>query len=205
MISSQINQLPPAQQEAAQAGMDLFFVFVDEYFVKDLLDILCDNKGNYIIRKLVSRISQQIDRFVEVEDTTELDEATYQELKGNVRKVVRLLNSGSLPEPNPDQLKQAIRQINREDIGTSLELMRKFFLKVLDDPELYNYLHEIPAAWRPELKTLGKSCVNFFFGFLDRDLLYELLPLALDAMDQKINDQEALSRFLPILTKHLKK
>jgi hypothetical protein len=149
MLIDQISQLPSDQQEAYHAAVDLTFIFIDEYFVKDLLDILCDNKGNYIIKKLILRTSQQIDKFVEVEDKTPLDEATYQQLKGNIRKVVRLLNSGQVPSLSPGQienLKQQMRGVSREEIGTTMELGRKFFLKALDDPELDNYMQEIPLA-----------------------------------------------------------
>ena len=149
MVIDQISQLPPDQQEVAHAVIDLTFIFIDEHFAKDLLDILCDNKGNYIIKKLILRVSQQIDKFVEVEDKTPLDEATYQQLKGNIKKVVKLLNSGSLPSFSSSQienLRQMMREASREEIGAALELCRKFFLKALDDPELDNYLQEIPVA-----------------------------------------------------------
>jgi hypothetical protein len=213
MLIDQISQLPSDQQEAYHAAVDLTFIFIDEYFVKDLLDILCDNKGNYIIKKLILRTSQQIDKFVEVEDKTPLDEATYQQLKGNIRKVVRLLNSGQVPSLSPGQienLKQQMRGVSREEIGTTMELGRKFLLKALDDPELDNYMQEIPLAWRSELKTLGKSLTNLVFGLFNRDLFYDFFPVVLDMIEQeeagsKISQKEALDRILPLLTKHLKK
>ena len=175
--------------------------------------IFCDNKGNYIIKKLILRISQQIDKFVEVEDKTPLDEATYQQLKGNIRKVVKLLSSRSFPSFSSSQienLKQMIREVSREEIGTTLELCRKFLLKVLDDPELDNYLQEIPAAWRSEFKTLVKSSTNLIFGLFNRDLFYDIIPVVLDMVEQEkatgsINQKEVLARILPSLTKHLKK
>ena len=202
----------PEWQEAFELGLDFTLIIFDEYFVKDLLDILCDNKGNYIIKKLLLRTSQQIDKFVEVEDTTELDEATYQQLKGNIEKVVRLANSGLLPEPGPAQIenwKQILRQTSPEEIGAVFEVMRKFALKVLEDPELDVYLQQIPAAWRPELKTLGKSFINLAFATFNRDLFYDFIPVLLDAewyaADQKVSNQELEARTLSIITKHLKK
>src|SRR6266487_7205731 len=97
---SQINSLPFQQRETAQLSLDFALILIDEHFVKDLLDILCDNKGNYIIKKLLLRISQQIDKFVEVEDTTKLNEVTYQQLKGSLRQMVKLANSGLIREPS---------------------------------------------------------------------------------------------------------
>ena len=206
MIIAQINNnFHPSKKEVTQLGTDLALIAVDEYFVKDLLDILCDNKGNHIVKKLLLRISQQIDKFVEVEDNNELDEATYQQLKGNIEKVFRLANSGLLLEPSAAQFeeaKQSMRNVSKDEIGAATEIMRKFLLKVLDDPEIDKYLQEIPAAWRPESKLLAKSCVNLLFGLFERDLIYDIIPFALDAAEGKeVKEQEIFS----LISKYLKK
>lgn len=76
----------PRQQELLSALINFGQVFSDniDYFVKECLDILCNNKGNSIINKLLSHISQQINSYVVVEDTSEVDDATYQQMRSGI-------------------------------------------------------------------------------------------------------------------------
>ncbi|CAJ0917099.1 7192_t:CDS:2 [Entrophospora sp. SA101] len=116
--------LTPEKQELAQAIMNFAQTFGNEdRWLKECLDILCDNKGNTLINKLLRHFSQKAESLVIVEDTGEIDDATYQKMKNT---------------------KEFFAKLRVEGIRAVRETLRKFALKAIDtETEIYT---QIPSA-----------------------------------------------------------
>ncbi|CAH1758690.1 3484_t:CDS:2 [Entrophospora sp. SA101] len=127
--------LTPEKQELAQAIMNFAQTFGNEdRWLKECLDILCDNKGNTLINKLLRHFSQKAESLVIVEDTGEIDDATYQKMKN------RAANPGLAQE----KAKEFFAKLRVEGIRAVRETLRKFALKAIDtETEIYT---QIPSA-----------------------------------------------------------
>jgi hypothetical protein len=140
----------PVEQELLDAAVNCGQVFSNDFdlFAKDCLDILCNNKGNAIINKLLARTSQYINNYVIVEDTSEIDKATYQQMRSGFEQIIlyiqkQLANRG-FTKMDEERGKEALRNLSVEDIRAVRETLRKFALKAIDtEAEIYN---QIPAA-----------------------------------------------------------
>jgi hypothetical protein len=112
------------------------------------LDILCDNKGSAIINKLLSHTSQYINNYVVVEDTSEIDDATYQQMRSQFKQIIyyvqEQIRSHGFTKVDEERGKEILRNLSVEDIRTIREILRKFALKTIDtETELYS---QIPAV-----------------------------------------------------------
>ncbi|RHZ36950.1 hypothetical protein [endosymbiont GvMRE of Glomus versiforme] len=194
----------PAQQELLDAAINCGQVFANDfdYYCKDCLDILCDNKGSAIINKLLSHTSQYINNYVVVEDTSEIDDATYQQMRSQFKQIIyyvqEQIRSRGFTKVDEERGKEILRNLSVEDIRTIREILRKFALKTIDtETELYS---QIPAIWRTETKNLFKSIVNLCAGILDENLIHDCLQIGLD---NNVSHEEAQNRILKRLAQQL--
>ncbi|RHZ37344.1 hypothetical protein [endosymbiont GvMRE of Glomus versiforme] len=197
----------PVRQELLDAAINCAQVFSNDfdYYVKDCLDILCDNKGNAIINKLLSRTSQYINNYVVVEDTDEIDDATYQQMRSQFKQFILLfqeqMRNHGFTKVNEERVKEILRNLSEEDIRTIREVLRKFALKAIDtETEIYS---QIPPVWRAEAKNFFKSAVNLCAGVLDENLIYDCLQIGLDATYNNINQEEIQNRIFKRLAQQL--
>ncbi|CAJ0761498.1 22154_t:CDS:2 [Entrophospora sp. SA101] len=140
----------PAQQELLDAAINCSQAFSNDFdhFAKDCLDILCNNKGNAIINKLLARFSQYINNYVAVEDTSEIDDATYQQMRSNFEQIIHYvkeqLRNRGFTKMDEEKEKEILRNFSVEDIRAAREVLRKFAIKAIDtETEIYN---QIPVA-----------------------------------------------------------
>ena len=165
-------------------------------------DILCNNKGNAIINKLLARTSQYINNYVIVEDTSEIDEATYQQMRSGFEQIIlyiqkQLANRG-FTKMDEERGKEVLRNLSVEDIRAVRETLRKFALKAIDtEAEIYN---QIPVTWRAEAKHLLKSTVNLLAGMLDENLIHDCLQIGLN---ESLSPEEMKNRMLKRITQQL--
>lgn len=197
MLSQELQKAnTPEKQELAQAIMNLARAFGNEdRWLKECLDILCDNKGNTLINKLLRHFSQKVDSLVIVQDTSEIDNATYQKMRSDFQQWVQLFMK-AIKDPtlaNAEKGKEFLRNSSVEDIRVARETLRKFALKAIDtETEIYA---KIPSAWRAEAKRALKSVVNLFAGVLDENLIYDCLQIVLnEGISDKAKESELFKR-----------
>lgn len=126
----------PAQQELLDAITNCAQAFSNDFdrFIKECLDILCNNKGNAIINKLPAHFSQYVNNYVIVEDTSEIDDATYQQIRSGFEQIVHYvkeLKSRGFTKMDEEEGKEMLRNLSAEDIRATRKFCENLPSKLL--------------------------------------------------------------------------